>query len=109
MYTVSVDVTWHVAMDHGGVESTSRASIKARSVHSHLCLPGLLLVSAGASDHKLSIIGLSSLISQLEGMQEEMLPYARLLKTHWHAIFQDQTCIQHVISVPFLGFEFHFC
>ena len=26
MYTVSVDVTWHVAMDYGGVESTSRAS-----------------------------------------------------------------------------------
>ena len=25
-YTVYVDVTWHVAMDYGGVESTSRAS-----------------------------------------------------------------------------------
>ena len=25
MYTVSVDVTWHVAIDYGGVKSTSRA------------------------------------------------------------------------------------
>ena len=46
MYTVSVDVTWHVAMDYGGVDLES---VEARSVHSHLCLPGLLLVSAGAS------------------------------------------------------------
>ena len=46
MYTVSVDVTWHVAMDYGGV---NLESVEARSVRSHLCLPGLLLVSAGAS------------------------------------------------------------
>ena len=32
MYTVSVEVTWYVAMDYGGVESTSRASKDEASI-----------------------------------------------------------------------------
>jgi len=52
MYTVSVDMTWQVAMDYGVI---NLESVEAQSVHSHLCLPGLLLVSAGASGVATSI------------------------------------------------------
>ena len=39
-----------VARGHGLWRSrVNLESVEARSVHSHLCLPGLLLVSAGAS------------------------------------------------------------
>ena len=39
-----------VARGHGLWRSrVNHKSVEARSVHSHLCLPGLLLVSAGAS------------------------------------------------------------
>jgi len=67
MYTVSVDETWHVAMDYGGllhslmVESTSRVLRHEVSTF-HLCLPGLLLVSAGASGLNQEIVADMSIV-----------------------------------------------